>query len=167
MWHFADTVYWLVFTLTTTLKNLSPTKDIRSVSSNLNNSIVVKLVMCYLPEISVHFWQKNFLCWCCADYKKNWEKLKERIMKTIHCNGIHFWRLYLRCQLAYTAIFSLYFRDIIQCNWFGNVIHLFKYSLCESSLNFHEFLIMPMRRISINTNKEIHSWWEIPIKWKL
>ena len=118
--------------------------------------------MHHLPEISIHFWQKNFLCCCCASYKENWEKSKEMIMKTIHCKGIHFWKLYLRCQLGYAAYFLYYFRDIIQCNC---LFHLFKCSLGGSSLNFHEFLILPIRKISRNTKKEIHSWGELPMKW--
>ena len=58
-------------------------------------------------------------------------------MKTIHCKEIHFLKTVSR--------------DIIQCNC---LFHLFKYSFCESSMNFHEFFIMPIRNISRDEKKK-------------
>ena len=57
-------------------------------------------------------------------------------MKTIHCKETHFLKTVSR--------------DIIQCNC---LFHLFKYTFCESSVNFHEFFIMPIRHISRDEKK--------------
>ena len=116
--------------------------------------------MYHLPEISVHFWQKN-LCWCCARRKLGKIKRNDHENHTLQRDT--FLKTVFKVSARVRSLFSILLeRDIIQCNC---LFHLFKCSLGGSSLNFHEFLILPIRKISRNTKKEIHSWGELPMKW--
>ena len=102
------------FAAATTLKNFNPTKDIRSVLSNLDKRIVVKikLYIIYLKCRLVS--DRNISCVVAVPTVKKNGKM---FMRNIFCEGMYFWKLCIGFQFGYTAIFSLETHHSMQLLW--------------------------------------------------